>query len=1306
MLSQAQFQDLSQRFLATVSQLEQNLGQNQFFQIHGTRDESSSFHQVTRYPELLHGRVLEDLEGLFTLDMPNATMGERFIFDSLVYLLQKGESRIYEISRHARQILNSFFKDQVSLKPFKPLQQQQSLHKYIKVFSAFIIFMLRTYQGSRTAAEEPDYPTSWLDLYLLKSGGVAVLDQLMNSIYQATLSQPASQSTSQPISQPTSQSTPGWVDNLIEGSDDELEPEEISSDDDAPSNHLSGSISGLFSDSQLERSSILIQEFFLDTIQQMGKFTKNSPIYAFLACYSRDYQRGCFKPVGVITQIYSAFIYCSQLMIVDYIYQQFDHDQEEPDMDFAAYLHDFMKKWVTNQSDTPLGEVLACRIYGFKVNEMTNGLGQEVLQVNPHQLRFKHLLLSQGQLQEFLQKSLINLAYQLANHLFLDFEIFQYLQPMISLQQASGFEEFTNSSFQFYFLTNNPEADVFKNHLRDKILYVFQDDWFELDRTENCLKLKPKKIESYLGQVNTFLVTLLTLSHLTSGAPARGTEINQILFKNTRSRQRNLFLDPRHSLFLIKLSYSKTFSQTNLERNAIRVLPSSLSWLLLAYLLVVEPFIRFLTISQFKKTTRGSELLFFHPLAHKAIESRQLSSQLRTMTIQKLGQSLSLGSWRHLALGFIRLGMKEVILDHLNLEDDPDEGLAADQMHHSTRTAMMVYGRQIHQMPNLPHDQENAYIQFSQRWHIYLGLGDEQFPLLTLLYPRDQYISLPSHPPPPPSTGSSSLGLATPALLFTRPQIPGIHPPSQKVSLGALHECLSLGYSDENDSLSSSGESLDLDDLDPSQRIRSTAPDLRRSNQVDIHLLDRLLQDFLQDSQATFKSPEQRQALYSYLARPPYLILNLPTAGGKTTIFLLGASLATSKTTIIVAPLVVLKQDLEQKARDLGLSPSIWDDQYQHSASSRILLVSIEHAASPSFFQFTQGLMTQGLVDHLVFDEAHLIPLAAHYRKVMHQVKQIIRLPIPIVFASATLGYHTLDRLKQMMMLDHPLIIRASIDQPSLFYGVRTMPSDLSLDQAYARVMDFIKFFYSKHGGHRANPKVRTMVFCMNVAYVNAIHEAYPERTAYFHGRLDESTKQTELQAFIQGERPILVATGAIGAGYDFSGLNLALIIHLEGAYGLSDFIQESGRASRQPNRPGWSYIFTRESQLHKPCPSGLEKALFHEYLVEKICRRRPIFRVFNEQPLDRCLGYHVKCDLCKSRDKVFRRTTRKAVGFYQQVYQESLHLVNLLEVWSKHHCVECWIGEWGKSLYLGLSLYIYIYILTHYSHPRRMWLP
>ena len=67
--------------------------------------------------------------------------------------------------------------------------------------------------------------------------------------------------------------------------------------------------------------------------------------------------------------------------------------------------------------------------------------------------------------------------------------------------------------------------------------------------------------------------------------------------------------------------------------------------------------------------------------------------------------------------------------------------------------------------------------------------------------------------------------------MFTRPQTPGIQPPSTKVALGALHECLSLSYPNQGDSLS--GSELEASaDLDPAQIVRSTAPDLRRNHRI------------------------------------------------------------------------------------------------------------------------------------------------------------------------------------------------------------------------------------------------------------------------------------------------------------------------------------------------------------------------------------------------------------------------------------------------------------------------------------------
>lgn len=121
-----------------------------------------------------------------------------------------------------------------------------------------------------------------------------------------------------------------------------------------------------------------------------------------------------------------------------------------------------------------------------------------------------------------------------------------------------------------------------------------------------------------------------------------------------------------------------------------------------------------------------------------------------------------------------------------------------------------------------------------------------------------------------------------------------------------------------------------------------------------------MLKEFMQDDQVTFRSPEQRQAFYLIMKQVPYLFLVLPTAAGKTTLFLFGASLATSQVTIVIVPLNSLKLDLSRKAAALGLQPTIWEPgQVMPLASSRVILVQIEHLDHPRFNELADELITQ-----------------------------------------------------------------------------------------------------------------------------------------------------------------------------------------------------------------------------------------------------------------------------------------------------------------------------------------------------------
>jgi hypothetical protein len=138
----------------------------------------------------------------------------------------------------------------------------------------------------------------------------------------------------------------------------------------------------------------------------------------------------------------------------------------------------------------------------------------------------------------------------------------------------------------------------------------------------------------------------MALVYMTSGAPARGTEIPTILHSNSPANSRNLFLDRGTKLFMIRLRYSKNFNLTGLDQGALRVLPNSVSHLVLVFLVRVLPFTQFLHLYAEKKCSRAEFLLFYN--RDRLLKSADLARSLRQLTDEFLGQPVNLGSFQHL----------------------------------------------------------------------------------------------------------------------------------------------------------------------------------------------------------------------------------------------------------------------------------------------------------------------------------------------------------------------------------------------------------------------------------------------------------------------------------------------------------------------------------------------------------------------------------------------------------------------------------------------------------------------------------
>ncbi|KAL4923111.1 DEAD/DEAH box helicase [Aspergillus undulatus] len=745
-----------------------------------------------------------------------------------------------------------------------------------------------------------------------------------------------------------------------------------------------------------------------------------------------------------------------------------------------------MTNWFMARSESPMGHVLALRNVALFLVRNDTSLG-EVSLVAPEILKYRNIRVSKTSLQMLLIRSIHELSRDLANELFLGLQNYQKFNDsgltLELLADSEVINEFTNG----FSILQTPCVTTAKDLLIDHVLKPENiHDWFQ--ETSSGFQINETRVSRYLTLSNRFLRTLLALCHMTSRAPARGTEINQVMWRNSSTTNRNLYLDPETRLFLIQLAYSKNFWRANMASNSIRVLPESISYLVLVYLAAIRPFEAFLTLNLKGNLPYNDFLLFFNIANGHVISSRQLSRTLGSLTLRILGQKISIASWRQITQAFIRYSLKEdPLADFGNDEDElfNMEALAATQMHHSRDTVLCYYGRQLASFQGIKPDHQASMVD---------------------------------NPIAQETTDSRGISLpnSQPIVQFKMPRVGNTRPPATPISIGQFHEYLSLyGSGLANQSpLPQLASSSQLDAFQKLQLDRLPSSSLPK---LDSSVLEAILQDFLQDQEAIFRSL-QHEAFYLLLSKLPYLLVILPTAAGKTTLFLLLASLVTHRSLVIISPLISLKLDLMTKAAAIGLQPIEWDE---------------------------------GQIEHIIGDECHLIPLTKHYRTLMTRVDHVLRVPVPMVFSSATLSHAAEQELLKIVRLDHfpreiPRV-RANLTLPNMAYHVIHMPGSLA-----------------------------------NRDYPKYLPEYLGLAIAQFHADLSEAEKMAELGCFhgnqVGGQARVLLATLAIGAGFDFP--NVDLVVHLEGLYGLSDFMQESGRAARNPRQLGWSYCLIRKSEL------------------------------------------------------------------------------------------------------------------------------
>jgi superfamily II DNA helicase RecQ len=203
------------------------------------------------------------------------------------------------------------------------------------------------------------------------------------------------------------------------------------------------------------------------------------------------------------------------------------------------------------------------------------------------------------------------------------------------------------------------------------------------------------------------------------------------------------------------------------------------------------------------------------------------------------------------------------------------------------------------------------------------------------------------------------------------------------------------------------------------------------------------------------------------------------------------------------------------------------------------------------FLGWCQSLISEGKLDRIIIDECHLVPEADSYRKYMREVFHLRKLAIPLVLTTATLTKASERGLIERLGLMQPIMVRESINQPNIHYSVKIFKA---ADQAkqFQELLQFLLGFNPssqppydqfRTRSDMAHPQLKGIIYFQYINDLERFYQRSPKLFGKYHGKLTEAERSSQLNDFLKGLKPFLLATSALGAGFDFLGVYISLVV-------------------------------------------------------------------------------------------------------------------------------------------------------------------
>lgn len=391
-----------------------------------------------------------------------------------------------------------------------------------------------------------------------------------------------------------------------------------------------------------------------------------------------------------------------------------------------------------------------------------------------------------------------------------------------------------------------------------------------------------------------------------------------------------------------------------------------------------------------------------------------------------------------------------------------------------------------------------------------------------------------------------------------------------------------------------------------------------------------------------FREPQEE--IVNTLLNNENAMVIMPTGGGKSMCYQIPA-IVKEGTCIVISPLIALMQNQVSALQQVGinahfLNSTVKNEEKKEIAKQlkegvvKLLYVAPERLLDPAFYNWMKENVN---VSMFAIDEVHCVSQWGHdFRKEYMQLSILAKdFPTtPRIGLTATANELTRKEISTNLSLDSSPHFICGFDRSNITYQIQ------SKDDEKEQLLNYIKENHMEETG---------IVYCLSKKRTEEFTQFLCDNgfnAMTYHAGMTSKDRDRNLNAFLEGENVIMVATIAFGMGIDKP--DVRFVCHVDLPKSMESYYQETGRAGRDglPSVAWMLYgmkdVVMQKQILDNEKVSAEVKRVSQNALNSMLslceitsCRRQVLLNYFGEELNEPCGN----CDNCISPQEQFDAT-------------------------------------------------------------------